>query len=140
MADGVAGDQPRLGELVQHPSLETGVDVGEKDKGGVPITSGQDRREVRKDVELQVEGIADVHIFMVPAGPAKGPPFSHLQSFEINIAGGQKGPFVSRKVRTDHRDQLDPSKITCRYGKVRGRSSQDFFCTAVGRLDRIKGH
>ena len=87
---GVARDEPRSADLVEHGPLQIGVDVAEKDVLRVAIMGGQLRVELGEHVELRVEGVRGVEVELVAALPAERAPGAADEPGEVDAARAEE--------------------------------------------------
>ncbi len=96
--------------------------------------------ELRKDVQLGVQGPGLIQVESIFPLPPKGPAGTPLDPGKIDLALLQKLEAFARKIRAHHRDHADRGEKARARRKIDRRAPQDFPGLAEGRLDRIQGH
>ncbi len=107
----VAGDELRIGHLLQHLELQLRLDIGQEDQLRVAVRRGQRRMEIGEDVELGVQRLPILQPDAgVARGPSKGLSGTHLQTREIDVARFQQLLVLERKVLAHHPHQANGCK------------------------------
>src|SRR5206468_1286105 len=137
---GVANHQPHAPNLIQHLHLHDRVDISQKNVLRIAVAIRQLRHKTRKDVQVQLQGVAHVDVLVISPAPVKSiAPFA-LDSFEIDPALGKKLEVLLGKILTDDPDDTNRSKKTRRQREVGSRTAQDPLCGAEGSFDGIECH
>ena len=71
MVHRVGADELDRMQLLEHARLQAGLDVREKHQLAVAVGLREARVELREHVELKIERVAHVHVFVVATAPAE---------------------------------------------------------------------
>jgi hypothetical protein len=90
--------------------------------------------EVGKDIEPSVDGLGDVSLIVVTAGPPEGLALRHLQTTGINPALGEKTDVLNGEVGASDPDEIHLSKDASRSGEVDSGTAKNVGHAAEWRL------
>ncbi len=137
---GVGHGQGRARTLVQHAHLQLRRAVGQEEDFALPVALGQHGIELFHDVELQIEGLAVVHVFQVAAAPAEGLAAGHdLQPRGVDVAGLEQCGVGGGPILADHPGQPHRSEVAGGVGEEDGRSAQHVVALLAGGFHAIEG-
>ena len=138
---GVGHDQAGLVDLVEHASLQGGLDIAEADDIAVAIGVGDDRVESLEDIELGVEGVARVEVVVVATGPEKGlAAVVDLQTGEVDVATAQALEVAFLEVVADDADEaVMLREVAGGQGDVGGGSAEDAIHFTEGGFQAVVG-
>src|SRR6185369_17290075 len=97
----ITGDQPKTPELPQHLELHLGIDVAEKDILRVAVRFRQLGDEAGEHVEVQLDRVAHVEIFVIAAAPVKRVAARALEPLKVDAAAAEKLQILFGKIPAD---------------------------------------
>ena len=93
-----ASDKARLADLVEHARLRDRAAVGQEDVRAVPEGFRQHRLEGPQDVQVDLQGVARVHVLVIAALPAKGLARLRDQAGGVDAAARQQAAVLVGEV------------------------------------------
>src|SRR4051794_8251307 len=109
---GVAAYETGTAHLLLDTALQCGLDIAEEEIRLLGIGRRELRLEVRKHVEIGLEGLAIVHVGGIHARPEECFTRNLLQALKIDFLTGEQRAIFCREIITDDTDYRWTSEIT----------------------------
>ena len=124
--------------LTQHVHLQLRRDIGEENKGGIPILGWQGRIELFEYVERNGQRPPIVHVPFVFAGPAKRRPRRNFEPLKVDAVFPVQVEIGLWKIVTDNADEIHRCKEAGGNGRVAGGSAEEIMMFFERRLDAVE--
>ena len=110
--------------LLEHAGLQSRTAVGQEDVRAVAKTLGQIRLKRAKDVEVNLQGVAGIHVLVVASLPAEGLPGQGHQPGGVDATVCKHAAMLVGKVLAHGSNETRSQKEACRIGEIRRRATQ----------------
>src|SRR5262249_31436481 len=101
------------------------INVAQKDILRVAIGIGQIGDEAREDVQMELDGVAHVQIFVVTPAPVKSVAAFPLEALKVNAAAAEQIEIFIGKILADDADDSHGRKEARAHGEIGRRAAQD---------------
>jgi len=136
----VEAREPRPLALLAHVALEIGLDVGQEERLRVDRALRELRLEVGEDVELGVEGVADVEVPLVLTRVEEGlASLDVLDVLGVHLVAAQHLVLALGEVVAHRPHHADVAEVGRGEREVHGGAAEGALALPKGGLDRVKG-